>query len=543
MAHVELTDVSYHLPDGRPLLTEVSFRVADGARAALIGANGSGKTTLLRILAGDLVPDSGTVTSSGGLGVMRQFVGGKGGPGTVGALLRSVAPPRIQAAAAALDAAETSLAATDDEAHQLRYAAAIAEWADAGGYGAEVLWDVCCDLAFGAEYAESRGRRVDTLSGGEQKRLALEALLRGPDQVLVLDEPDNFLDLPGKRWLEERLLQTPKTVLYVSHDRELLARTAGVIVTIEGGPAGNTAWVHGGGFASYHEARQDRHSRFDELRRRYDEERAKLQALVEMYQLARSPRTQAAMTRLRRHEEAGPPPEPPRRQDIRMRLGGGRTGVRALTCSGLELTGLTDPFDLEVFYGERLAVLGANGTGKSHFLRLLGSAASEAGTEIAGGVAYSGMVKLGARVVAGHFSQTHDRPELANRTLLDILWRDHALQTGAAAGALNRYELVAAREQTFGTLSGGQQARFQILLLELAGTTMLLLDEPTDNLDVDSAEALESALAAYDGTVVAVTHDRWFTRSFDRYLLFDSDCTVRETAEPVWEVDRRATVR
>jgi len=345
--------------------------------------------------------------------------------------------------------------------------------------------------------------------------------------VLILDEPDNYLDVPSKRWLEQRIAESTKTILYVSHDRELLARTAERITTLEGGPDGNTAWVHGGGFESYHAARLDRHARFAELQRRWAEQKAKLEALVKALRLAKSPKTQAAVSRLERHL-ATEPPVPPRMQQLEMRLGGGRTGVRALTCAGLALAGLTSPFDLEVFYGERVAVLGANGTGKSHFLRLL------AGWPATDAVAHTGAWKLGARVVPGHFSQTHEHPELADRTLLDILWKDCALQIDAAAPALHRYELLHAREQRFGTLSGGQQARFQILLLELSGATMLLLDEPTDNLDVDSAEALEDAMGQFDGTIVAVTHDRWLARSFDRFVTFAGDGSVRETAEPVW---------
>ena len=110
-------------------------------------------------------------------------------------------------------------------------------------------------------YDQCRWRQLATLSGGEQKRLVLEALLRGLDEVLLLDEPDNFLDVPAKRWLEERLVETPKTVLFVSHDRELLARTATRVVTLELGAAGNTAWVHGGGFETYHDARRERFAR------------------------------------------------------------------------------------------------------------------------------------------------------------------------------------------------------------------------------------------------------------------------------------------
>ncbi|NJP49869.1 ABC-F family ATP-binding cassette domain-containing protein [Streptomyces sp. SBST2-5] len=534
MGHLEAAHLEYHLPDGRPLLGDVSFRVGEGAVTALIGPNGAGKTTLLRLLSGELRPHSGSVTVSGGLGVMRQFVGSVRDETTVRDLLVSVAPPRIREAARAVDRAEHAVMTVDDEAAQLAYAQALADWAEARGYEAETLWDVCTTAALGVPYEKAQWRQVRTLSGGEQKRLVLEALLRGGDEVLLLDEPDNYLDVPGKRWLEERLAETHKTVLFVSHDRELLARAAQRIVSLEPSPSGADAWVHGGGFTTYHEARRDRFARYEELRRRWDEKHAQLKKLMLNLRQAAShndgmaSRYAAAQTRLRKFEEAGPPPEPPRRQDITMRLKGGRTGVRAITCERLELTGLMKPFDLEVFYGERVAVLGSNGSGKSHFLRLL------AGDD----VAHTGTWKRGARVVPGHFAQTHAHPELEGRTLLDILWTEHAQDRGAAMSRLRRYELTGQAGQTFDRLSGGQQARFQILLLELQGVTALLLDEPTDNLDLESAEALQEGLESFEGTVLAVTHDRWFARSFDRFLVFGSDGRVRETPEPVWDERR-----
>ncbi|KOG89090.1 ABC-F family ATP-binding cassette domain-containing protein [Streptomyces varsoviensis] len=539
MGHVEAGHLEYYLPDGRVLLGDVSFRVGEGAAVALVGANGAGKTTLLRLIAGELQPHGGTVTVSGGLGVMPQFVGSVRDERTVRDLLVSVAQPRVREAAGAVDRAEYAIMTSDDEAAQMGYAQALADWAEARGYEAETVWDMCTMAALGVPYEKAQWRQVRTLSGGEQKRLVLESLLRGTDEVLLLDEPDNYLDVPGKRWLEERLRETKKTVLFVSHDRELLARSAEKIISVEPGPAGSDVWVHGGGFGSYHEARKERFARFEELRRRWDEKHAQLKELVfalkqkAAYNDGMASRYQAAQTRLRKFEEAGPPPEPPREQDITMRLKGGRTGVRAVTCRRLELTGLMKPFDLEVFYGERVAVLGSNGSGKSHFLRLL------AGDD----VAHTGEWKLGARVVAGHFAQTHAHPELEGRTLLDILWTEHARDKGRAMSALRRYELEKQAEQRFDRLSGGQQARFQILLLELSGTTALLLDEPTDNLDLESAEALQEGLEAYEGTVLAVTHDRWFARSFDRYLVFGADGLVREAPEPVWDESRVARRR
>ena len=539
MGHLEAGHLEYYLPDGRPLLGDVSFRVGEGAVVALVGANGAGKTTLLRLLSGELKPHDGTVSGSGGLGVMQQFVGSVRDERTVRDLLVSVAQPRIRAAARAVDEAEHLIMTVDDEAAQMEYAQALSDWAEVQGYEAETVWDMCTMAALGVPYEKAQWRLVRTLSGGEQKRLVLEALLRGPDEVLLLDEPDNYLDVPGKRWLEERLRETRKTVLFVSHDRELLARAAQKIVAVEPGPSGSTVWVHGGGFDTFHEARRERFARSEELKRRWDEEHARLKALVHKLrqQAAISPdmasRYRAMQTRFRKFEEAGPPPEPPREQDIRMHLRGGRTGVRAVTCTGLELSDLMKPFDLEIFYGERVAVLGSNGSGKSHFLRLL---AGEA-------VAHTGEWKLGARVVPGHFAQTHAHPELMGRTLVDILWTEHAKDRGGAMSVLRRYELERQGDQMFDRLSGGQQARFQILLLELRGTTALLLDEPTDNLDLESAEALQEGLEAYEGTVLAVTHDRWFARSFDRYLVFGADGRVRETAEPVWDERRLERAR
>jgi ATPase subunit of ABC transporter with duplicated ATPase domains len=528
---IDVANLMYVLGDGRVLFDDVSFRVADGSNTALIGANGTGKTTLLRIIAGDLPPARGTISSRGGVGVMRQFIGSIRDGSTVRDLLVAVAPSAIRDARRVLDDAERALSVRGGHDAAIAHAQAIADWSEVGGYDAELVWNLCTQAALHESYEHSCARLVVQLSGGEQKRLALEALLRGRQEVLLLDEPDNYLDVPGKEWLEEALRLTRKTVLFVTHDRELLARTAERAITIEGG----TTWTHGGSYIEYADARRARHDRQAELRRRWDEEHERLIAYVRtlQQQAARSAdmasRYRAAQTRLARFESEGPPPDRPREQNVRMRLTGARTGVRVLSCDRLELTGVMKPFELEVFFGERIAVVGANGSGKSHFLRLLG------GDDIA----HSGHWRLGARVVAGSFSQLHERADLDDRLLVDLL-HDYRLDRGQAIGALRRYALGGQADQSFATLSGGQQARLQILLLELGGATLLLLDEPTDNLDVDSAQALEDGLAGFEGTVIAVTHDRWFARSFDRFLVFGLDGIVRESAGAVWGVPTTA---
>ncbi|NMR30586.1 ATP-binding cassette domain-containing protein [Crystallibacter degradans] len=555
MAHLDVTNIDFFLSDGRQLLNGVGFKVGDGAKTALIGPNGTGKTTLLRIIAGDLTPDEGAVSRSGNMGIMRQFVGQVRDDTTVRDLLVTAAPPALAAAARAVDSAELAMMEHDDEPTQMRYAQAIADWGDAGGYELETVWDEVAMAALGIPFDRAQHRAASTLSGGEQKRLVLEALFSGPDELLLLDEPDNYLDVPGKRWLEGKLNESKKSVLFVSHDRELLANAANRIVTLEPGALGATAWVHGGGFESYLQARADRNARFEELRKRWDEEHVKLKELVNMYKNKAAFRSDmanryhAAQTRLAKFLEAGPPEAVPIEQNVHMRLKGGRTAKRAIVASKLELTGLMKPFSTEIWFGDRVGVLGANGSGKSHFLRLLAGGGTDpekehvpvSEVEIAE-VPHSGTVKLGARIRPGFFAQTHVRPDLLGRTLVDILHRGDEHRSGlgreAAAAVLDRYGLAQQAEQKYDSLSGGQQARLQILLLELSGATLLLLDEPTDNLDLHSAEALERAIDAFEGTVLAVTHDRWFARSFDRFLVFGSDGKVYESDVPVWDEER-----
>ena len=541
MGAIEVNGIAYRLPTGRLLFDDVSFRVGEGITAALVGDNGAGKSTLFKIITGVLNADEGSTSVSGGLGVMPQLLTGAakkveehdtalaslGLNATVADALKVVSPKRIQAAIKHVEACELAMMEDESEDIQMKYAHALAEYADAGGYDNEILWDVCCQAAVGMDYEKCKFRELKTLSGGQAKRLILEALLRGPDQVLLLDEPDNYLDVPAKNWLEDKLKESSKTILLISHDRTLLTRAADRIITIEGG----TAWVHGKGFGTYYEARQERHERLGELLKRWEDEHQRLKDLVQTLHMqtksspAMAPKYRAMQTRLKRFEEAGAPQAPPPPQRLKMKLKGGRTAVRAIVCKDLQLTDLTKPFDMELFYGERVAFLGGNGTGKSHFLRLLG------GDET---VRHTGDWKLGSRVDPGWFAQTHDHPEWSRKTLTEILWEEKSLQIAAAVGTLSRYGLGAQSDQLFLTLSGGQQARFQICLLELSGATLLLLDEPTDNLDITSSEALEAALDVFDGTVLTVTHDRWFVQNFDRFFLLDKEGNVKEVTEPVW---------
>jgi ATPase subunit of ABC transporter with duplicated ATPase domains len=524
MAVIEVNAVAYAHPGGDELFADVSFRVRSGAKAGLVGANGIGKSTLFRVITGELAPSEGHTSCDGTIAFMPQAIGvGDDADTTVRELLARFASPRIAAAARELDAATRANDEVPSDATGIALAEAYHQWGEVEGYEEEARWDACCQLVLRQTLEVAGERPISQLSGGERKRLVLESLFAGNADVLLLDEPDNYLDLSAKRWLEQRIQASRKTIFLISHDRELLTTSTDTIVTMEG----FGAWVHPGSFATYDEARAARNADLEERLARWNAEERRLFQHYKIMKVRASvndgnaKQANAAETRWKRFVDAGPPPPPPKEQVLRMRLGGSRSGDRVLMVDALEILGLTEPFTVELFRGDRVALLGPNGSGKSHFLRLLGGDES---------VETEGAWRMGAAVQAGLFHQTDEVAWLADRTPLEALGALD-LDERSAMGALGRYGLAHCARQPFDTLSGGQKARMQVLGLELRGVNLLLLDEPTDNLDLDSAEALTVALDQFAGTVLCVTHDRWFMRSFDRYLVFDHACAVHEVLD------------
>ncbi len=515
MAHVVVSDLAYGHPGGDLLFSGVSFKLAAGRHAGFVGANGVGKSTLMRILAGELRAEDGEAAIGGRVLWMAQDVGV--GEGSVRELLLAAAPARVRAAGEAMLAAERALAAGDEQAG-VALGEAIGTWSDLGGYELEGQWDAACRRIVGAGLSDVGDRAAVTLSGGERKRLVLDLLFASDAAVLLLDEPDNFLDIPAKRALERQLRESRKTVLVISHDRELLSAGCDTIVTLEG----SGAWVHGESYATYLAARTRRQELMGDRVARWNAEERRLRDLVRIFkERARySPdwakRADAAESRWKRWVDEGPPPAPVVDQQIRPRLRGGDSARRVVDLRAVAIDGLVRPFSEEIHFGERIGLIGPNGTGKTHLIRLL---AGDGGAD-------AGEVVLGPRVSAGFFTQLNARADFAHGVVVDLV-RERVGALDRAMGALARYGLQDTARRSYDTLSGGQRARLEILCLELEGHNLLLLDEPTNNLDIDSAEALEQALDGFEGTVVAVSHDRTFLTRLDRFLFLGHDGAVQ----------------
>jgi ATPase subunit of ABC transporter with duplicated ATPase domains len=532
MGHITVSRLAYAHPGGELLFSDVSFHIAPGKHVGLVGFNGVGKTTLLRILAGELHPDDGEQSIGGLAAYMPQNVGAAGDDRTVRELLLSLAPRALRLAGERLLACELELAAGDDSAG-IRLGSAIADWSSLGGYELEGQWDAACRRIVRAPFAELADRPAVTLSGGERKQLVLEVHFASDADVLLLDEPDNFLDLSAKLALEQRIRASKKTVLMISHDRELLSGAVGSIVTLEG----RGAWVHGGSYADYPRAREERQRRLgDAVRRWHDEERRLFRLMKTFKERARyapdwAKKADAAETRWRRFADAGPPPAPVVDTSMAVRLRGGDSARRVLDLRSIGIADLVAPFSEEVHFGERVALIGPNGSGKTELMRVFaGLRTPEAGE-----------VVVGPRVSPGLFTQLQVRADLIGRVVLEVvLGRVRGGGVQAAMAALARYGLADAAKRSYDVLSGGEKARLEVLILELEGHNLLLLDEPTDNLDIDSSEALERALERFEGTVVAVSHDRAFLRTMDRYLMLLYDGTVLSL--PTYEAALEALV-
>jgi ATPase subunit of ABC transporter with duplicated ATPase domains len=511
---IDVQSVSFTYPDGTAPVEDVTFKVPTGSVTALVGPNGVGKTTMLEIVAGSLAADEGTVRSDSEISYMRQNPGFDDLPGTtvLDALALSL-PSSLQRVHRDLQA----LYANAGEGSGMDLAHHLDLWQSLGGYDAEAQWDQATRAVVGQGLSEASQRKLSELSGGERKAIILRSYLSSSVPTLILDEPDNFLDLYSKAWLEAELELTSKTVLLVSHDRRLLTEAVDRIVSLEH----NGVWTHGASYATFPAARDDRTAR---LAKDLDAWKAEERRLYRYYKLlkqrasiseAMASRADAAQTRWERFKDAGPPPLPPPQREITPRFEGSRTGKEAVRLTAFEVTGLVGEFSVTIYNEDRVALLGENGVGKSTFLKALLAPSLD-----------DQRLRFGPTARIGYFSQDNTIASDAT-SLLDIVLPSFRNENEARS-ALGRYRLGDHVRHRLDELSGGQKARVQLLLLERDRPNLLLLDEPTDNLDLESILVIEAALVDLDATLLSITHDATFTRVFNRFLLFDRDGVVAE---------------
>ena len=517
MSSIVVSELAYSPPGADQLFFDVSFGVSPGEHAAIVGPNGVGKSTILKILTGQYEADDGEFSIGGTFLQMTQDVGMSRPDDSLRDMLIEVAPTALREAGKKLFAAEKAMMSGDDDG--MKYAEALGDWGDLGGYDLETQWAASAQRSVKTPVDNFATRLVSQLSGGERKRLVLDLLLTSGADVLFLDEPDNYLDIPTRGWLEEQIKACKSTILMVSHDRTLLERVATKIIAVEG----SGAWVHGGSYVTFPEARQKRQELLgDDLKRWNDEERRLFHHMKIMKQRAaqnfkNATKANGAESRWEKFVKAGPPPPPVADQQIYVRFRGADSARRVVKFEAVAIGDLFMPFSDEVHFGERLGLIGPNGTGKTHLLNALNGKAD----------GLMGDITFGPRTSVGMFNQVNDRPEFHGRECIEIV-RDRLSDEQKSMGALARYGLRNNARQEFQTLSGGQKARLEILSLELAGHNVLLLDEPTDNLDIDSSEALERAIEGFEGTVIAVSHDRTFLANFDRFIMITDDGDVYE---------------
>ena len=488
------------------LLADVTLTVARGERWGVIGRNGSGKTTLFRLITGEQAPTTGTVSRAGGLRVSlmeqhRDF----GGAETVwdaaaGGFQELI---RLEHALAA-QAAELAEAGDGCTPQMLaRYDRDLERFEREGGYTLAARIDAVLH-GLGFDPDEARRRPVTGLSGGERGRLALVQQLVAPADLLLLDEPTNHLDLETTRWLEGYLRGLDATVLLISHDRAFLQAVVNHVLHLEAG----TAAAYTGDYDAFLRQRAERRL----SQGRAFAKQARVLAAEEDYirrNIAggNSAQAKGRRRRLERVSRLSPPPGEEGAMSLRLEADS-RSGDQVLAADRvrLEVAGRTllDQFSATIRRGEVVGLVGPNGAGKSTLLRaIMGEHPPAAGT-----------LRLPESVRIAYYRQ--DLAQVpTGRTLYDIIGELRpSWGRGPIQGHLGRFGFSGdAVQRRAETLSGGERARVALAMMMLGGANFLIFDEPTNHLDVESIEALEDAIAEYDGTVLLVSHDRALLRA------------------------------
>ena len=502
------------------ILDGLSFEVQAGERVGIMGRNGAGKTTLFRILTGEIGYDSGEVTFAPGkkVGLISQ-IPNYPADYTVEQVLRT-AFRELEKWKAQLSQLEAQMGEQPDRAVLAQYDTLTDRFTTGGGYEMEVdLQKVVNGLNIPPEM---RQRQFSMLSGGEKTRVNLARLLLEKTDILLLDEPTNHLDMKSVEWLEEYILRFKGTVLTISHDRYFLDRIVQRIVELRGGKAE----FYTGNYSAYVVEKQ---ARFDLQLKQYEQEQAKLKQLgytverMKGWGINNRSLYRRAMSIQHRMERIEKTERPVTEKQLKLRFeekdffGDEVFTIRDLGKS-FEGKTLFDHVELEVKGGEHIALLGDNGTGKSTFLKIL----------LGETLADHGKIKFGPTVKTAYLPQIihFDHPE---RTLYDTMLYEKNCTPQVARDRLGAF-LFQGEDvfKTVSTLSGGEQSRLRLCMLMDEKINLLILDEPTNHLDIASREWIESAVEDYEGTLLFVSHDRYFVDRFATRIWVLEDGTIRD---------------
>jgi ATP-binding cassette subfamily F protein 3 len=522
MIQIQLSNITLVL-GARRIFENLNWEIQRGQKIGLIGANGAGKSSLFKMIEGEHSPEmGGTIThtrliTTGYLSQQPEL------DSSLTAFEAALAGnPRVAEVHAELERVENSLSDPEvygnekkleralDQQHKL-----IDEYYSLGGdsYPARVR-----ELLLGLGLAESElTKPLSVLSGGQKKLIGLARLLLVRPDVLLLDEPDNHLDLPGKMYLEKLIREYEGTVVIISHDRYLLDAAITHIAELEDG----RLTLFGGNYTDFVIDKEERLARQEELYQIQKRGIARMEMAIKRYRLwvqfndKFASRIHAMEARIARVDRIEKPILDRKRMELRLNGWRGSNKV-------LEFVDVAKSFGTKkvfsgvnetIWHGERVGLIGPNGAGKSVMLRMI------LGRELPD----VGEIKIGPSVSVGYYAQEHETLDF-NQTVLDSVRYAGEMSESRATAFLLRYLFTYKQvSQKIGELSGGERSRLQLALVVLSGANFLLLDEPTNNLDIASAEVLEQALEDFEGTVLVISHDRYFLdRTVERLLVIEN---------------------